>query len=162
MTSMFRYRRVVLLFSPPTSSNICKSSQPLAHVETFLSILKLLHKHTSLVICLVYLVIVTAYEPPHDKTNKMTCAPNEDSDQPWHPPVFAVRMRKHSTLHYLRWAVKKFVDTPNCAHLKSHFIFRQRCFHSLNKANIKKISAVVPEITELEHTWGSLSGPRDF
>ena len=26
------------------------------------------------------------YEPPHDKTNKMTCAPNEDSDQPEHPP----------------------------------------------------------------------------
>ena len=35
------------------------------------------------------------YEPPHDKTNKMTCAPSEDSDQPGHPPslirVFAVR-----------------------------------------------------------------------
>ena len=33
-------------------------------------------------------------EPPHDKTNKMTCAPREDSDQPRHPPclisVFAV------------------------------------------------------------------------
>ena len=24
-------------------------------------------------------------EPPHDKTNKMACAPSEDSDQPWHP-----------------------------------------------------------------------------
>ena len=23
-------------------------------------------------------------EPPHDKTNKMACAPNEDSNQPWH------------------------------------------------------------------------------
>ena len=34
-------------------------------------------------------------EPPHDKTNKMTCAPTEYSDQPGHPPglirVFAVR-----------------------------------------------------------------------
>ena len=33
------------------------------------------------------------YELPHDKTNKMACAPNEDSD-PGHPPslirVFAV------------------------------------------------------------------------
>ena len=33
--------------------------------------------------------------PPHDKTNKMTCAPREDSGQPGHPPrlirVFAVR-----------------------------------------------------------------------
>ena len=24
-------------------------------------------------------------EPAHDKTNKMACAPNEDTDQPWHP-----------------------------------------------------------------------------
>ena len=34
-------------------------------------------------------------EAPHDKTNKMACAPSEDSDQPGHPPslirVFAVR-----------------------------------------------------------------------
>ena len=36
------------------------------------------------------------YEPPHDKTNKITCAPIKDSDQPGHPliRVFAVRMRK--------------------------------------------------------------------
>ena len=36
------------------------------------------------------------FEPPHDKTNKMACAPSEDSDQPGHPPslirIFAVRM----------------------------------------------------------------------
>ena len=34
-------------------------------------------------------------EPPLDKTNKMACAPSEDSDQPGHLPslirVFAVR-----------------------------------------------------------------------
>ena len=38
-----------------------------------------------------------AYEPRHDKTNKVT-VPSEDSDQPGHPPslirVLAVRMRK--------------------------------------------------------------------
>ena len=43
-------------------------------------------------------------EPPHDKTNKMTCAPSEDSDQSGHPPslmrVFAVRMKKHWALYY--------------------------------------------------------------
>ena len=27
-----------------------------------------------------------AFEPPHDKTNKMTFVPSEDSDQPGHPP----------------------------------------------------------------------------
>ena len=26
------------------------------------------------------------FEPPHDKTNKVTCAPSEDSDQSGHPP----------------------------------------------------------------------------
>ena len=35
-------------------------------------------------------------EPPNDKTNKMACAPGEDSDQLGHPPslirIFAVRM----------------------------------------------------------------------
>ena len=35
------------------------------------------------------------YEPPHDKTNKIGCAPNKDSDQPGHPPslirIFDVR-----------------------------------------------------------------------
>ena len=37
-------------------------------------------------------------EPARDKTNKMTCAPGDDSYQPGHPPslirVFAVRMKK--------------------------------------------------------------------
>ena len=36
------------------------------------------------------------FEPHRDKTNKMACAPSEDSDQPGHPPslirLFAVRL----------------------------------------------------------------------
>ena len=36
------------------------------------------------------------YEPAHNKTNKMACAPSEDSDQPGHPPslirVYAVHV----------------------------------------------------------------------
>ena len=43
-------------------------------------------------------------EPPHDKTNKMACAPSEDSDQPGHLPSlikdFAVRMKKALVLSY--------------------------------------------------------------
>ena len=43
-------------------------------------------------------------EPPHAKTNKIVCAPSEDSDQPGHPPslirVFAVRMNKDWVLSY--------------------------------------------------------------
>ena len=44
------------------------------------------------------------YEPPHDKTNKMACAPSEDSDQPGHTPsllrVFAARLKKAWVLSY--------------------------------------------------------------
>ena len=43
-------------------------------------------------------------EPPHDETNKMACAPSEDTDQTWHPPslirVFAVHMKKAWVLSY--------------------------------------------------------------
>ena len=73
------------------------------------------------------------YEPPHDKTNKMACAPSEDSDQPGHPPrlirVFVVRLKEAWVLSYplsaqrrlwsdwadaqadlsLRWAYSHFV-----------------------------------------------------
>ena len=44
-------------------------------------------------------------EPTHDKTNKMTCTPSVDSDQPGHPPslirVFAVRIKKRWVLSFL-------------------------------------------------------------
>ena len=43
-------------------------------------------------------LISSSNETPHDKTNKMSCTPSEDSDQPGHPPnlirVFAVHMKK--------------------------------------------------------------------
>ena len=32
------------------------------------------------------LVVSSTYELQHYKTNKMTCAPSEESDQPGHPP----------------------------------------------------------------------------
>ena len=53
----------------------------------------------------------TIFEPPRDKTNKMACAPSEDSDQPGHPPslirVFAVRMKKAWVLSYLLSAQRR-------------------------------------------------------
>ena len=43
-----------------------------------------------------YRLVTNGNEPHRDKTNKMTCAPSEDSDQPGHPPslirVFAVHL----------------------------------------------------------------------
>ena len=48
-----------------------------------------------------------------NKTNKMACAPSEDSDQPGHPPrlirVFAVRMKKAWADLSLGWAHSHFV-----------------------------------------------------
>ena len=42
------------------------------------------------------------FEPPHDKTNKMTFKPSEDSDQPGHPPslirVFAASAQSDQSL----------------------------------------------------------------
>ena len=50
-------------------------------------------------------------EPPHNKTNKLICAPSEDSDQPGHPPslirVFAVRMKKALVLSYPLRALRR-------------------------------------------------------
>ena len=47
---------------------------------------------------------IKTFEPPHDKTNKMACAPSEDSDQPGHPPslisVVSVRIKKACALSY--------------------------------------------------------------
>ena len=74
------------------------------------------------------------YEPPHDKTNKMTCAPSEDSDQPGHQPslirVFAVRsqgsqgpklssrgQRKLGRMLRLRWV---FAGRTSFCHAQAH------------------------------------------
>ena len=61
------------------------------------------------------------FELSHDKTNKIACAPSEDSGQPGHLPslirVFAVHMKKVWVLSYplrakadlsLRWAHRPF------------------------------------------------------
>ena len=53
-------------------------------------------KNVETCICAAYVDSRKKYfEPPHDKTNKMTFVPSEDSDQSGHPPsmirVFAVR-----------------------------------------------------------------------
>ena len=59
-----------------------KAENEQAHVKTVYATAK---AQVSLRICTV-LLEHTIYEPAHDKTNKMTCAPSEDSDQPAYPP----------------------------------------------------------------------------
>ena len=62
-----------------------------------------------------YWWIRMTFEPPHEKTNKMTFAPSEDSDQPGHPPslirVFAVHMKKHWALGYLLSVLRRLCQT---------------------------------------------------
>ena len=65
-------------------------------------------------------------EPPHDKINKVACAPSEDSDQPGHPPspirVFAVRMKKAWVLSCLLSAQRRIVR-GSISGMSSTFIF---------------------------------------
>ena len=63
---------------------------------------------------LIQLILFSSlYEPPHDKTNKMACAPSEDSDQPGHPSslirVFAVGMKKAWVLSYPLSAQRRLI-----------------------------------------------------
>ena len=57
-------------------------------------------------------------ELPHDKTNKMTCAPSKDSDQTGHPPslirVFAVHMKNHWVLSYPLSAQRRLIRLGGC------------------------------------------------
>ena len=41
----------------------------------------------------MYANILSPNEMPHGKTNKMVCAPSEDSDQPGHPPSLIKSLR---------------------------------------------------------------------
>ena len=68
----------------------------------------------------ILMKLPSTYELPHDKTNKMVCAPSEDSDQPGHPPslirVITVRLKKAWVFSYplaTHWA-KTLVRLGGC------------------------------------------------
>ena len=59
------------------------------------------------------------FKPPHDKTNKMACAPSKDSAQSGHPPslirVFTGHMKKALVLSYpLRETAKILIRLGGC------------------------------------------------
>ena len=58
------------------------------------------------------------FEPQLNKTNKMTCAPSKDTDQPGHPPslirVFAVCMKKHLVFSYPLSAQQRLIRLGGC------------------------------------------------
>ena len=95
-------------------------------------------------------VCVWSIEPPHDKTNKIACAPSEDSDQPGHPPsmirVFAARMKKAWVLSYPLSAQRRlwsdWADTQADLSLRlahSHFFFFRHEAAQLCKCETKKV-----------------------
>ena len=65
-----------------------------------------------------FAVLWLIFEPPHDKTNKITCVPSEDLDQPGRRPsrirVFTVHMRKHWALNYLLCAQWRLIRLGRC------------------------------------------------
>ena len=83
--------------------------------------------HTALIVFIITRFIwfcnanawaLKVFEQPHDKTNKMACAPSEDSNRPWHPPslirVFAVRMKKAWVLSYPLSAQRRRIRLGGC------------------------------------------------
>ena len=60
------------------------------------------------------------FEPPHDKTNKMTFVPSEDSDQTGHPPslirVFAVRSMGSLELSFASGGRASLTISNNLSH----------------------------------------------
>ena len=74
-----------------------------------------------------------SFEPVHDKTNKTTCAPSEDSDQPGHPPSlirgFTVRMNKAWVFSYPLSTQRRLIRLGRCPgssvfaeHATGHFV----------------------------------------
>ena len=47
------------------------------------------------------IVLKGMIEPPHDKTNKMACAPSEDSDQPGRTCHFVGFVMSHEAAHII-------------------------------------------------------------
>ena len=68
-------------------------------------------------------------EPPHDITNKMTCAPSKDSDKPSLIRVFAVGMKKSWVLSYpLSAQRRRWSDWADAqVDLSLHWAFRSFC-----------------------------------
>ena len=108
------------------------------------------------------------YEPPHDKTNRMACAPSEDSDQPGHPPsmirVLAVCMKKAWVLSYqvstqrILWSVIWLVLSWGDSYLS--FFSSSLCHEIMVLSNIRptKAQASLRIRLRCSHTWSMDEG----
>ena len=101
-------------------------------------------------------------ELPHDKTNKMACAPSENSDQPGHPPslirVFAVRMKKAWVLSYPLSAIEASDQTGRMPRLIC--VFAGRTCHFL--VFFHEAAQMVISICSVQITYSSLNSNLNF
>ena len=62
--------------------------------------------------------LISKNEPPHDKTNKMACAPSDNSDHPGHPPsliwVFAVHSMGSKEPKLPSWGQRRLIRLGGC------------------------------------------------
>ena len=91
------------------------------------------------------------FEPPRVKTNKMVCAPSEDSDQPGHPPnlirVFAVRVKKDWVLSYPLSAQQRLIR------LGSFYHFGQLIFALRRRRSIESVSNLTMFYMRFQVLW---------
>ena len=114
------------------------------------------------------LISISINESPHDKTNKMACAPSEDSDQLGHPPslirVFAVHMKKARVLSYplraqrilwLDWVDAK--PDPCLRWVHNHFVgfvvMWLKCYLCLRNLKNWQNDYPVKQVILLPHIW---------
>ena len=106
-------------------------------------------------------------EPPHDKTNKMACAPSEGSDQPGHPPslirVFAVRMKKARILSFLLSAQRRlwsdWADAQTDLFSLGAKTFCWFC-HEVDQIQIRGVFLGTRFCSLCSATWKGLPKPR--
>ena len=80
-SGIISYTEYLFLLCVLTSKYFGPYEKSKTHGKTAVFILKF--EVFELQACFCHTIMI---EPPHDKTNKMACAPSEDSDQPGHPP----------------------------------------------------------------------------
>ena len=81
-------------------------------------------------------------EPPHDKTNKMACAPSKDSDQPGHLPrrnwkiLTKTKHRQYQCKHSSNWAIKTHCRPVRYTlNWQKKYKYRFKIFHFGQKYN---------------------------
>ena len=122
---------------------------PFTKYEHMHHIWKYMHK------CNIKLII----EPVHNKTNKMTCAPSKDSDQPGHPPslirVFTVRMKKAWVVSYPLSAQRGLIKLGSCPGWSESLLGAQVILLVLLCTGSITNAILIPSIWTVRQVWAN-------